>query len=82
MIIKGKCDRCGKANMNPDCERCRFVWFINQTAHLRAAQKRYFQSRKAVDRQEARRMESLIDSALKRVAEVHEQTSFEFGANV
>ena len=81
-VITGKCSSCGKYKMNPNCERCRFVWLINQAANLRMAQKKYFATGKVADMGRAREYESLIDSALDRIKEVHEQTSFDFGANV
>ena len=67
-LIAEKCS-CGYSpqKINPDCERCRYVWLLNKVHEMRTAQTTYFQTRKASDLVAARRLEDIVDAALKKL---------------
>ena len=58
---------------NPNCERCCLVWLVHQTGLMRAAQKKFFKTRRGADLQESRRLESLVDRGVLRLSEIQSQ---------
>ena len=58
---------------NRDCERCCLVWFAYTTGQMRAAQLRFFKSRRGSDLQEAKRLEQIVDAAIGRLSHLPSQ---------
>lgn len=67
------CGSVPAVNPNKDCERCCLVWFAHQTTLMRAAQIRFFKTRKGIDLQESKRLETLVDQAISRLSEIPAQ---------
>lgn len=82
VITETKCSSCGRRKLQADCERCRLVWIVNAAGDLREAQNAYAEHKRPADLEKARLLGQLLDVALKRAAERHEQESFKFGHNV
>jgi hypothetical protein len=74
MIANG-CDCGWKGDLpNPNCERCRLVYFFRQTVRMRTAQRAYFDApaggRTAAGLEEAKKAERWVDKMIARFTEI------------
>lgn len=58
---------------NPDCERCRLVWYAYQTSKMRKAQIEFEKTGKRDALAEAKRLQDIVDRTWLRLREVPSQ---------
>lgn len=71
MAVANTCACGGTADApNPECERCRLVYFFRAAVRMREAQRAYFAGRKGDQLEAAQKAERHIDKLIARLDEI------------